>query len=70
MLFSPHEPSNVPERFVTLIPKVCTRAAVRTFNGVGVGSGTMHSAYADVIAAINAKAAATLPTLNSLIYGS
>jgi len=26
MLFSPHEPCNVPERFVALIPKVCTRA--------------------------------------------
>jgi len=26
MLFSPHEPRNVPERFVALIPKVCTRA--------------------------------------------
>jgi hypothetical protein len=30
--------------------------AARTFNGVGVGLGMMHSAYADVIAAINAKA--------------
>jgi hypothetical protein len=27
MLFSPHEPRNVPECFVALIPKVCTRAA-------------------------------------------
>ncbi len=26
MLFSPHGPRNVPERFVALIPKVCTRA--------------------------------------------
>ena len=24
--FSPHEPRKVPERFVALIPKVCTRA--------------------------------------------
>jgi len=30
MLFSPHEPRNVPERFVALIPKVCTRAGVMT----------------------------------------
>ena len=29
MLFSPHEPRNVPERFVALIPKVCTRALWR-----------------------------------------
>jgi len=28
MLFSPHEPGNVPERFVALIPKVCTRASL------------------------------------------
>jgi hypothetical protein len=31
MLFSPHEPRNVPERFVALIPKVCTRAPAKTF---------------------------------------
>ena len=24
--YSPHKPHNVPERFVALIPKVCTRA--------------------------------------------
>jgi hypothetical protein len=30
MLFSPHEPRNVPERFVALIPKVCTRAVPKT----------------------------------------
>jgi hypothetical protein len=32
MLFSPHEPRNVPERFVALIPKVCTRASAITLH--------------------------------------
>ena len=26
MQFSPHEPCNAPERFIALIPKVCTTA--------------------------------------------
>jgi hypothetical protein len=29
MLFSRHEPRNVPERFIELIPKVCTTAGVQ-----------------------------------------
>jgi hypothetical protein len=30
MQFSPHEPRNIPERVVSLIPKVCTRALYPT----------------------------------------
>jgi hypothetical protein len=31
MQFSPHEPCNAPERFIALIPKVCTTAVESTF---------------------------------------
>src|SRR5208283_5813974 len=57
MLFSPHEPRNVPERFVALIPKVCTRAATDTYatqwTDIDVaceachGPGSRHVAWAE-----------------------
>jgi len=50
MLFSPHEPRNISERFVALIPKVCTRAILELLeltycllSPIAVGAAGAHA---------------------------
>jgi RNA-directed DNA polymerase len=54
MQFSPHEPRNIPERVVSLIPKVCTRAVKETHRLICRG-------YTDVVDADLSKYFDTIP---------
>jgi hypothetical protein len=67
MLFSPHEPRNVLERFVALIPKVCTRAVSRAVIDIGTMIVGIMSITTGTVITIGTKTGiATVATSTSM----
>jgi 6-phosphogluconate dehydrogenase len=64
MQFSPHEPCNAPERFIALIPKVCTRTELTSFEGrvsdSGEGRWTLQAAIDEGVPA---------PVISAALFG-